>query len=62
MQIELKRAIIDHILDNLDEFELVNNTVNAFSPYIYNGAGEHLIGGKQVYEFIGQAIKLIKEF
>jgi len=59
MNRELKKAIINHIFENHTEFQLTNRTVEKFTPYIYDGGGGYLIGGEEVYEFIGDAIDLI---
>lgn len=59
MRKELKQAIITFIFENLKEFNLNNRTTEVFRAYIYDGNGNYLIGGKEVIEFIGEAIKLI---
>lgn len=59
MNIELKKAIINFIIDNLKDFQILNATVNKFKLYIYDNKGSFLIGGKQIYEFIKNAIKLL---
>lgn len=61
MKKELKRAIINFILDNEKEFQLTNTTTKEFRNYIYNEKGEHLIGGEDVYNFIKDAITLLIE-
>ena len=61
MNIELKKAIIEWIFDNINEFQIVNNCVKEFRDYIYNKQGNYLIGGKQVSDFITRSIYLIKE-
>ena len=60
MENELKKAIIEKIFENQNDFQLVNNTIDNFKSYIYNQDGEYLIGGEAVAEFIKQAIDLIK--
>lgn len=60
MQIELKKAIVEHIFNNLDEFNIINATVDKFRAYIYDSEGEYLVGGREVSEFIKQAIDLIR--
>lgn len=59
MHIELKKAIIAHIFENISDFQMVNNTTDKFRAYIYDSKGDYLIGGNEVYEFIRDAIELI---
>lgn len=61
MKKELKKAIINFILDNEKEFQLPNATLDEFRNYIYTPAGEYLIGGEDVSKFIKQAIELLTE-
>ena len=61
MNTELKKAIVNYIFDNSNEFQIINATVKEFKLYIYNNEGNFLIGGKEVSEFISEAIKLIKK-
>jgi len=61
MKKELKRAIVNFILDNEKEFQITNYTTNHFKNYIYDDKGEHLIGGQDVYNFIKEEIKLLIE-
>ena len=61
MNTELKKAIVNYIFDNINEFQIINATVKEFKHYIYNDKGNFLIGGKEVSEFISEAIKLIKK-
>jgi len=60
MKKELKKAIINFILDNEKEFQLTNATIGEFKHYIYNPSGEYLIGGEDVRDFILQALALLK--
>lgn len=60
MRKELKKAIIDYIFENEKEFQLTNSVTNKFRAYIYDADGNYLIGGEEVYDFIIEAIKLIK--
>lgn len=62
MNLELKKAIVNFIFDNSNEFQIINATVNNFKLYIYNDQGNFLIGGEQVSEFISEAIKLLRKF
>jgi hypothetical protein len=59
MNIELKKAIINSIFENIKIWNLVKNTVEEFRPYIYNDKGSYLIGGEQVYNFIKESVNLI---
>jgi hypothetical protein len=59
MLIHLKHAILTYILDNHEEFQLVNSTILNFSDYIYNDEGNYLIGGEEVATFIRDACKLL---
>ena len=61
MRKELKQAIINFIFENEKEFQITNRTIEAFRAYIYDGNGNYLIGGKEVSEFIEDAIKLITQ-
>jgi hypothetical protein len=61
MHTQLKQTIINFIFDNDKEFQLNNATVEQFRPYIYDEKGNYLIGGQDVAEFIGKAIKLLTE-
>lgn len=59
MHKELKRAIINWLLDNENEWQRVNACCKEFRPYIYNTEGNYLIGGKEVGDFIVNADKLL---
>jgi hypothetical protein len=59
MKTELKKAIIDFIFENEKEFQINNAVTQKFKPYIFDPDGNFLIGGSEVYDFIGNAIKLI---
>lgn len=61
MKYSLMQTIFNYIIENHDEFNLVNATVNEFRLYIYDGEGEYLIGGEQVYEFITDSVYLIRK-
>jgi hypothetical protein len=60
MNTELKKAIVNYIFDNCNKFQITNATINEFKLYIYDYKGNFLIGGKEVSEFIKNAIKLLK--
>ena len=59
MHKELKRAIINWLLDNENEWQRVNACKEEFRPYIYNAEGNYLIGGKEVADFIVNADKTL---
>lgn len=59
MNIELKKQILNFIIDNRKIFQLHNLTTNNFREYIYNSKGDYLIGGENVSNFINSAIKLL---
>ena len=60
MELELKKAIIDFMIENQDHFQLVNETNNHFRQYIYTPEGNFCIGGKKVNEFISKVYEIIK--
>ena len=57
----LKKSIIFYILENIDEFQLVNATIENFREYIYTPEGNYLMGGQEVSEFIRDACKLLSK-
>lgn len=59
MRKELKQAIVNYIFENEKDFNLINNTVGNFKSYIYTPAGDYLIGGEDVRDFIKKAIDLL---
>lgn len=59
MEKELKRAIINFIIDNEGDLQLTNNTTHKFGSYIYDSAGNYIIGGEKVSDFIENVIKII---
>jgi hypothetical protein len=44
MLFHLKKSIILYIIENIEEFQLVNATIEEYRPYIYDTKGEYLIG------------------
>ena len=60
MNLELKKAIVNYIFHNSNEFQIINAVKNKFRLYIYDDKGNFLIGGEQVSEFISEAIKLLR--
>ena len=59
MRIELKKAILNWICKNSNEWQINNECHKAFREYIYNKDGNYLIDGEKVSKFIDDAIKLI---
>lgn len=57
--LELKRAIINWLFNNKNEWQRVNACIKHFKAYIYNADGSYLIGGEEVYDFIKSADKLL---
>ena len=62
IDMELKKAIIEWIIENINEFQITNECIKNFRQYIYDSNGEHLIGGEKVYNFINSAIELLRGF
>lgn len=56
---ELKKAIIDWLFDNACVFNRVSVCFDEFHDYIYNSAGNYLIGGETVSQFISDADTLL---
>lgn len=59
MNLELKKAIVNFMLENSKEFQLLNTTKEIFRQYIYTAEGNFCIGGQEVSEFINNFYKLI---
>ena len=59
MNKQLKQEIINFIFENEKVFQLQSITIGNFKQYIYNSQGNYLIGGEDVAEFIGKAVKLL---
>ena len=59
MYLELKKAIIDWLIENKNEFQRTNACHEHFRQYIYTPEGNYCIGGKVVSEFISNAEKLL---
>ena len=59
MNKELKRAILNWLLDNEHAWQRTNACHDAFRDYIYNKEGNYLIGGEVVSKFIHDAEKLL---
>jgi hypothetical protein len=62
MKKELKRAIVNYILDNEKEFQIMNATTKNFRLYIYDDKGEYLIGGEEISEFIVKQVELLRSY
>lgn len=56
---ELRRAIINWLLDNENQWQRINSCVECFREYIYNSERNFLIGGEEVHDFICAADKLL---
>lgn len=54
MHNQLKKEIVNFMIDNSKEFQLVNRTTNEFRQYIYTPKGDYCIGGEEVSEFINK--------
>lgn len=61
MNIQLKKAIIDYIFENLTDYQLANNVTAKFRNYIYDNSGDYLIGGENVSDFIKKSIDIISK-
>ena len=61
MLFSLKKSIITYILENIDEFQLVNSTIDNFREYIYDTKWNYLIGGQEVSNFIRDSCKLLSK-
>ena len=59
MQKVLKRAIINWLLDNENEWQRVNACHEEFNGYIYTNDGSYAIGGEEVSNFIVNSNKLL---
>ena len=57
--LELRKAIIDWLFENKNEWQRINACVEYFRPYIYKEDGNYLIGGQEIYAFIKNADKLV---
>ena len=56
---DLKKAIINWLLDHENEWQRIIACHNAFEQYIFDSNGEFIIGGKDVSEFISKADVLL---
>lgn len=62
MHIELKKAIVNYMFENINQFQIVNSTKSEFKQYIYTPEGKYCIGGEEVGEFINSIDKNIIQF
>jgi hypothetical protein len=56
---ELKKAIIEWLLENGNQWQRVNACHDHFRQYVYTPEGQYCIGGEIVSDFISKADKLI---
>jgi len=56
---ELKKRIIDWLMENENQWQRVNSCHEAFREYIYDKNGQYIIGGEDVSKFISEADNLI---
>lgn len=61
MNKELKKAIMNYLIDNEKEFQIINTTIENFRQYIYTPDGRYCYGGQQVHDFIVNAVKLLEK-
>ena len=59
MYLELKKAIIDWLIENKNAWQRVNECHEHFRQYIYGTGHDYIIGGKVVSDFISAADKLL---
>ena len=62
MHKELKKEIINWLLENENKWQRVNSCKEEFRNYIYDDKGSFLIGGEDVYNFIMKADNLINDY
>lgn len=58
MNTQLKKEIFLYMMENHNEFQIVNTTVEKFRQYIYTPEGNFCIGGEEVLNFIKSVDKL----
>lgn len=59
MHKELKKLIVEWLLENENRWQRVNSCREEFRNYIYDDNGNHLIGGEVISDFISEVDKLI---
>lgn len=60
MHTELKKQIVIYLLDNMNNFQIINATKKEFRQYIYIEEGSYCIGGEEVENFIKNIYKTLK--
>lgn len=50
--LELRKAIVEWLLENENVWQRTNKCREHFRQYIYNNEGGYIIGGKEVSDFI----------
>lgn len=61
MNKELKKAILNWIIENENEFQITNACTDHFRQNIYTDTGSFCIGGEQVYMFVKDAVSLLRK-
>lgn len=56
---ELKKVILEWLIEHEHDFDRVNTCHKYFRQYIYDDHGEYIIGGKDTSDFIENADKLL---
>lgn len=56
---ELKKEILNWLLNNENRWQRTNACTEQFRNYVYDDNGEYLIGGRNVVDFIYSAEELI---
>ena len=56
---ELKKAILQWLLENENQWQRLNACKEHFRQYIYDNEGKYIIGGLNTANFIEEADKLI---
>lgn len=59
MQYSLMKRIFNYVVDNRNDFQVLNAAVSEFRAYIFDDQGEYLIGGEQVHTFIQDSLTLM---
>ena len=56
---ELKKEIIDWLIENENKWQRVIACKEHFRQYIYDNKGNYIIGGEKVSNFVNKADRLI---
>ena len=59
MNKELKKVIVNWLLENENKWQRVNTCKEKFRNYIYDEVGNYIIGGEIVGDFINNADRLL---